>query len=95
MKILVHYLQDFGRMGMLEGLFITTREELEASYGRTAYFGEVLGKHSDVWSELEDGLFTVLSEDQEFIEQARVIIGGGNQSLTGLNPLEHIGEDEE
>jgi hypothetical protein len=34
--------------GTIEGLFFASEEEVQALFGEEVYFGEVLGKHSDV-----------------------------------------------
>lgn len=67
---LYRFRRDFGRMGHLEGVFVTTEEEIESSIGMEAYFGEVLGKHSEVWCELERSDFEVITEDLSFITKA-------------------------
>ena len=45
-------------------LFVTTQAELESLYGKKIYFGEVLGKHSDIFGEAAEEDFTVKSDDQ-------------------------------
>lgn len=37
-----------GRMGDLAGVFTAESEDIEKIDGQTVYFGEVLGKHSEV-----------------------------------------------
>ena len=49
--ILVKYREDYGRMGMLEGVFITTQETLNLIKGKYIFYGEVLGKHSEIFSD--------------------------------------------
>ena len=43
-KLLVKYDQDF-YYGIMSGLFITTKEELETLNGREVYYCEALGKY--------------------------------------------------
>lgn len=42
-KVLVRFHWDCGRMGDVEGIFVTTKEDLERNYGKRVYFGEILG----------------------------------------------------
>lgn len=56
------------------------------------YFGEVLGKHSDVQGTLEAHEITIVSEEQDKIEWLENILGS---SVSGFNPLEYIQESDE
>lgn len=38
---------DYGRMGELEGTFEATEEEVETAIGKTVWWSEELGKHSE------------------------------------------------
>ena len=78
-KLLVQFYWDCGRMGDLDGLFIITEDELKSWYGREAYFGEVLGKHS----EIDESDFTIKSDDQEFIAKIEELLG---KHLSGFYP---------
>jgi len=91
-KLLVQFFWDCGRMGDVDGIFVTTQEELDEAYGKEVYFGEILGKHSEVYGILEECDITILSEDQEFITKFVEIVGC---SPSGYNPLEYIQFDEE
>ena len=59
-----------GRMGQLEAVFEATPEDVEALVGSNVYFGEVLGKHSEISGKVREGEVTLLSEDEEFIAKA-------------------------
>lgn len=80
---------DFGRMGELESKFIATEAEIQAAYGKTAYFGEVLGKHSDISCIIRSEDFTLVSKDLELIKKLSELIG---VTISGYNPLEYISE---
>ena len=90
MKLLVKFYWDCGRAGSLDGVFVCEKEELESLPGRSVYFGEVLGKHSEIYGELDEGDFEILTDDQDFIEKFAQLIGG-----SGFNPFDYIEEDEE
>lgn len=83
---------DCGRQGNLEGLFIADSDVVEESIGKEVYFGEVLGKHSEVYGEIEECDLTVISEDQEKVEWLESILG---TSVSGFNPLTYIMEEDE
>ena len=91
-KLLVQFFWDCGRMGDVDGIFVTTQEELDKAYGKEVYFGEILGKHSEVYGTLEEKDITVLSDDQEFITKFVEIVG---ENPSGYNPLDYIQFDEE
>lgn len=72
---------DCGRSGDVEGFFRATKEEVESAIGMNVYFGEILGKHSEVEGVLEEGDLRLISDDA-------VIVNTYNTS--GYNPLEYI-----
>ena len=72
---------DCGRQGEVEGLFKATKEEVQDAIGREVYFGEILGKHSEVYGVLEEGEITLKSDDP-----LEVI----NAFESGYNPLDYI-----
>jgi hypothetical protein len=75
---------DCGRMGELESVFIAEKNEIEALIGKEVYFGEVLGKHSDIYGELEEHEITLITDDVKVIE---IVDKYGLE--TGLNPLDY------
>lgn len=87
-KILVNFYWNCGRSGDVYGTFSTTEEELSKNYEKNVYFGEILGKHSEIYGILEKKDITILTDDQDFINKAI------NYGLIpcGYNPLEYITE---
>lgn len=90
---LYHFMWECGRMGEVEGLFVAEKSEVIASIGSEVYFGEILGKHSEIYGTLEVKDLTIKSEDQEKIQWLIEIMGG--MTISGYNPLEHIDDYEE
>lgn len=90
-KLLVRYEVDFGRMGDLHGLFVTTHEEMTAALGNEVYWGEVLGKHSDIYHKLQIEDLTVVTDDQDFIAKLVEYVG---TDVSGFNPIAKLSEDE-
>lgn len=89
MKAIYEFHWDCGRMGDVDGMFIAEKSEVEAAIGKEVYFGEILGKHSDVHGTLDREDLTIKTEDQEFIAKFEEIMGAG--FCTGYNPLHYIG----
>jgi hypothetical protein len=88
MKVIASFYWDCGRMGSVESIFVCDKEKLDAAIGKEVYFGEILGKHSEIFGKLEANEFKIKSEDQEFI----AIMGDG--TISGHNPLDYL-EDQE
>ena len=77
---------DCGRMGNLVGRFLSTPETIEALIGKELYFGEVLGKHSEVYGPFERDDFRMITDNQDFINMANEI---GVSLESGYNPFEY------
>jgi len=75
---------DCGRQGSLEGLFVADEQDVLNAIGKDVYFGEVLGKHSDVHGKLEANEFTPLSDDPAVIAFVR------EHGPFGFNPLGYV-----
>lgn len=72
---------DCGRQGDVEGVFKATKEEVDAAIGMKVYFGEILGKHSEVFGELEEGEITLESDNPLVAKEA---------VESGYNPLDYL-----
>jgi hypothetical protein len=75
-----------GRMGDLDGLFVATENEVKQAIGREAYFGEVLGKHSEIYGTLEEKDITKVELDSETVEKVKNILG---DTWSGFNPIKY------
>ena len=80
------------RGGDVEGLFVEDSDVVENAIGSDVYFGEICGKHSDVYGTLDEEDLTVVSEDQEKISWLEDILG---RSISGYNPFDYIEEQDE
>ena len=92
-KLLVHFQWYVRRMGIVESLFICTQEEIDNAIGKEIYFGEILGKHSEIYGTLDKDDITVKSEDQDLIDKLQDITG--STTISGHNPLSYFREEEE
>ena len=99
MKKIYEFYWDCGRQGSVEGVFIEDSELVDMCIGKSVYFGEILGKHSEVYGTLDSSDLKVLTDDQEFVAMFQKILGSSWQS--GYNPIDTIiervedDEDEE
>jgi hypothetical protein len=93
MKAIYELYWDCGRMGEVSGLFVADKDKVENAIGKQIYFGEILGKHSEVYGELERKDLEIKSEDQDFIAKFIEIMGDG--TVSGYNPLDYIEEEYE
>ena len=81
---------ECGQQGDLEGLFIATKKEVDSMIGIEVYFGEVLGKHSEIYGIIEDGEIIESDASDATIEELEDMFG---KSICGYNPLNYISED--
>jgi hypothetical protein len=91
-KAVYKYTEDFGRMGVLDGVFVEDVDFVEANTGREVYFGEVLGKHSEIVGTTNQENVTLVADSADFVflfEQFGL--------SSGYNPFDCIrdAEDEE
>lgn len=85
MKGIYEFYWDCGRQGDLSGLFIADNAEVEAVIGNTVYFGEILGKHSEVEGDVEAKDITLITDDTDFILKFETFMGTG--TISGVNPV--------
>lgn len=86
MQKLYKFFWDCGRMGSLQGVFISTDAEIKAAIGRNCSFGEVLGKHSDIHGKLDADDITEITDNKTVISVIVEHLEGG----IGFNPLEYL-----
>ena len=88
MKGIYRFYVDFDRMGELEGIFISTEEEVDNIIGKKVWFGEVLGKHSEVGGVIEEGEIELITEDI-----GPVSMFNDYALETGFNPFNYINDE--
>jgi hypothetical protein len=89
-KHLWKFYWDCGRMGEVEGLFVATQEDIDEVIGKEIYFGEILGKHSEVYGTLDNEDLKKIELDQKSIE---TLISELGNTWSGYNPLSYIEEE--
>lgn len=80
---------DCGRQGDVESVFVATQAEIDGAVGTEIYFGEILGKHSEVYGTIEKGDLTLISEDTQLVDIFAKHVGS-----TGHNPLDYLEVEE-
>lgn len=75
---------DCGRMGELEGVFTATKEQIKKLTDGTisVYWGEVLGKHSEVYGAIEPDEIIMISDDPNTVD-----VFNKNGFASGYNPF--------
>lgn len=77
---------DCGRMGQLDGVFVAEKEQMDklVKSGIQVYFGEVLGKHSEIYDPISEKDYTLVSEDPNVVSVIE-----DNKLSTGYNPFNY------
>ena len=89
-KYLWRFYWNCGRMGAVEGLFVATNDEVEEHIGKDVYFGEILGKHSEIYGTLDWEDLEKINLDSVSTERVAKFLG---DTWSGYNPLKHIDEE--
>lgn len=87
-KCLYKFYWDCGRMGTVEGLFVASPAKVQKAIGREVYFGEILGKHSEVQGTLSEGDFKLISNDKNVINVFEQHVG-----TFGYNPFDYLRDE--
>lgn len=88
------YLWKFGwgfGYGEVGGLFVASEQEVADLIGKEVYFGAVLGKHSEVYGEIEEGDIKKVDLDPETVAKVSAVLG---DTWSGYSPLHYVEEDE-
>lgn len=89
-KAIYRFKQSVGQMGDLAGVFIAGSDDVEKIMGETVYFGEVLGKHSDIEIEIDSENLTIISDDPD-----AVLMFENLKLETGHNPFDYWDGDND
>lgn len=89
MKGIYKFHWDCGRQGSVEGSFVATDEEVKNAIGKEVYFGEILGKHSEIYGTLEESEIELTTTDPQVVALFEQF-----ELANGYNPLEYLREEE-
>lgn len=87
MKGIYKFYWDYGRNGEVSGVFVAEDTEVEEIIGNEVYFGEILGKHSEVYGTVTSEDITLISDNPEFVKMFKEHIG-----TIGYNPITRYAE---
>ncbi len=90
MKGIYSFHWDCRRSGQIDGLFVADSEAVANAIGKKVYFGEVLGKHSEIYGTLEANEITLKSDANDHVEMFLHL-----DLTTGYNPLYYLIDEEE
>lgn len=76
---------DCGRNGSLRGTFVADSSKIESSISKFVYFGEVLGKHSQIQGVLTEEDFTLVSDKPEHVDWFISL-----DLANGFNPFDYL-----
>lgn len=89
MKGIYKFYWDCGRQGSVDGCFVADESEIENSIGKEVYFGDILGKHSEIYGILDESDFELSTTDPKVVELFEIF-----KLASGYNPLEYISEED-
>lgn len=80
---------DCKRQGEVRGVFVAEKKSLDKAMGMHIHFGEILGKHSEVYGKLDPEDITLVTEDPEVIK-----LFNQHDLSSGYNPLHYLRDDD-
>jgi len=80
---------DCGRQGNVDGCFVANDSEVEKAIGKEVYFGEILGKHSEIYGTLEKGEIELVTTDEQVVSLFKQF-----KLSNGYNPLEYLQDED-
>jgi hypothetical protein len=89
-KAVYKYSEEFGRMGSLSGVFVAEKSAVASAMGKEVYFGEALGKHSEIIGRLGEDTIKMASDDPAVVKVVLEL-----DLETGTNPFDYMEEEEE
>jgi hypothetical protein len=87
MKSIYKFHWDCGRQGDITSVFVSTPEKVAEIIGKEVYFGEILGKHSEISGVIKEDEITLVTDNQEFIR-----LFEGYKLANGPNPFHYLNE---
>ena len=80
------------KQGTIGGCFIAKEDEVNKLIGKTVYFNQPFGKHSEISDEITEKDISVYSSKPDDVESAKKLFG---IRISGYYPFEHLSEDDE
>jgi hypothetical protein len=91
-KAIYNFYADYGRSGSIDGTFVAdvAKMDLLIESKIQVYYGDILGKHSEVYGPVEQSEITLKSNDP-----AEVALFEKLKLSSGVNPFEHLEDSED
>ena len=91
-KAIYKFYQDHGRMGRLEGIFVANPQKVKQLIDseEDVYFGEVLGKHSEIYGPISEDEIKMVSDDPALVE-----LFEAHDLSSGFCPFDYMEDVEE
>lgn len=87
MKKLYRFFWECGRQGDVTGMFIAEEKDIKNIIGEEVYFGEILGKHSEIHGTIEEGEMTEIKVSDITLKEMEEVLGS---DISGYNPLHYV-----
>ena len=81
---------DCGRMGDVSSVFAASKSRVAEVMGKTIYFGEILGKHSEIYGPLDPIDITLVTDDPVVVD-----LFIEHKLECGYNPLRYVQEENQ
>ena len=91
MENLYSFNWDCGRNGSIDGLFIQDEEKVNGMIGEEIYFGNILGKHSEVYGTITEGDIVKVDVSNSVVEELKNAFKG--HTISGYNPFDYYNVD--
>lgn len=97
-RVLVKF--DFGAYyGRVESLIVCTTNDINSMVGKNIHFGEVAGKHSEVYGEITSDMFEIISDSSIVIDTFLGAFETAHDhepvTLMGISPFDYDDEESE
>ena len=88
---------DLGRMGNVSGTFLQEIQKVENAKRNeyTVYFGEILGKHSDIQLYVSELDLTQVTKDEKLVNAFEEILSLAGITHFGYNPFDYFEDAED
>ena len=89
-KAIYKFYKEYPRMGRLEGIFVASQKEVKLLIDsqKEVYFGEVLGKHSEIYGAMTENEITMVSDDPKVVK-----LFEDHHLSSGYCPIYYLGDD--
>ena len=90
-KAIYKFYKEYRRMGSLSGIFAADPQKVKQLIDnqKEIYFGEVLGKHSEIYGTMTENEITMVSDDPEVVK-----LFEDHDLSSGVCPFDYLEDDD-